>query len=106
MRGFFVPRRRASVAICLDEHKARWVVLLLDDIEPSYAGFADAVARIFERGLFESLDALRFDAHMNMDNEHRFFSGRLPRAFIVRRLGSAPTTAVHKFSSPLPFSLR
>src|SRR5437899_7864947 len=77
MRSLLMLRRRIGVAIDLDEHKPCRVVLLLDDIEPGDAGFADAVARIFERGLFEGLDAFRFNAHMNMDNKHRFLSGRV-----------------------------
>src|SRR5437867_2798381 len=102
MRGRLVLRRRVGVAIDLDEHKARQVVLLLDDIEPRYAGFADTVARIFKRGFFESLDAFRFDAHMNMDDEHRFLSGRRSASLHRSAHRLARSLALPHFSSTPP----
>ena len=81
MSGLLVLSRRVGAAIHLDKHKARQVVLLLDDIEPRDAGFTDTFARIIERRSFESIDAFRLDPHMNVHDEHRFLSARRPARF-------------------------
>ena len=70
MRGFPVRGGRQLVAIHLDQDKTAWVISLLDHIRPGDAGFPNAVAGIFNGCFAESLNELRFDVNMDMDNEH------------------------------------
>ena len=70
MPGFLVRGSGLGVAINFHQYETSRVVLLLDDIEARDAGFFQTFARVGERGLCESFDALRLDANMDVNNEH------------------------------------
>ena len=67
MRRFLVACRIRRCAIDLDEHEARWVIFLLNDIESDDAGLLHAVARVLQRGGGECRDVvgLHMNEHMN-----------------------------------------
>ena len=58
------------IPINFHQHKARRVILLLDDVKAHDARFFQAFPRIGECRLFEGFRALRFDVNMDMNNEH------------------------------------
>jgi hypothetical protein len=70
MPCFFVRGGGVRIPINFHQHKARRLILLLDDVEARDARFFQARARIGERHLFESLHTLRLDMNMNVNNEH------------------------------------
>ena len=70
MRRLFVRGVGGGIAINFDEHEARRIVGLLDDIEAADARLQQAQARVEERGGFESRDAIRLHMNMNVDDEH------------------------------------
>ena len=65
MRGMAGER-----AVGFDEHEARGIVGLLDDIEARDAGLADARTGVGERGGLEGVDALGFHVNEDMDDVH------------------------------------
>lgn len=70
MRGRLVLGWRVRGPVNLDEHEARRVVLLLDDVEAGDAGFLDAVAGVVERGGLEGCDAISLHVDVDVDDEH------------------------------------
>ena len=70
MLCFLVRGRSGGIPINLHQNETRRVVLLLHDIEARDARLLQARAPIGERRLLESFHTLRFDADMNMNNEH------------------------------------
>jgi hypothetical protein len=55
----------------LDECEARWIVNLLDDIEPHASFFPSACLSVLERDLPEFFHALWLDVTVNQDNIHK-----------------------------------
>ena len=70
MPCFLVLGGGIRIPINFHQHKARRVILLLADIEARDARLFQALARIGECRLFKSLNALRPDVNMNMNNKH------------------------------------
>ena len=70
MGGYLVCRGGGRGAVDLDEHKARRIVGLLDDIKPGDSGLADRLPGVLHARGFECLDGLGFDMNMYMNNEH------------------------------------
>ena len=70
MPCFLVRGGGIRIPINFHQHKARRVILLLDDVEARDARLFQAFPRVGEHRLFESFDALRFDMNMNVNNEH------------------------------------
>jgi hypothetical protein len=69
VRGFLVESWGIFGAVGFDEHKARGVVGLLDDIKAGDARFEEALARVFGRGRFERLDTVGFNADANVNDQ-------------------------------------
>src|ERR1035438_5740080 len=70
MPCFLVRGGGIRIPINFHQHKARRVILLLDGVEARDARFFQALARIGECRLFESLNALRLDMDLDMNNKH------------------------------------
>jgi hypothetical protein len=70
MPCFLVRGGGIRIPINFHQHKARQVILLLDDVKAHDARLFQAFPRVGEGCLFESLNALRFDVNMDMNNEH------------------------------------
>ena len=68
--GLLVRGRRLGRAVDLDEHEARRIVRLLDDVEPGDAGFSDRLPGIFQTRGREGLDATGFYVNSDVDDEH------------------------------------
>jgi hypothetical protein len=64
-------RRRARVAVSLDQDESGGIILLLEAIESCDAWFPAAFPRVGNCGQFESLDRLRFDMHLYVNNKHK-----------------------------------
>ena len=62
--------RGGAVAVYFNQEETSGIVDLLDDVEARDAGLAHAGLRICEGGRFESLDVLRLNVNMNMNDEH------------------------------------
>ena len=73
MGRLLVERGSLRGAIRFHEHKARRVVLLLNNIETSDAAFTQARPGIFKSRLLEEFHRFRFYMHMNMDDQHGSF---------------------------------
>ena len=67
--GLLVRGRRLGRAVDLDEHEARRIVRLLDDVEPGDAGFADRLPGVFQTRGREGLDATGFYVNSDVDDE-------------------------------------
>jgi hypothetical protein len=65
-----VPSGILLRTIDFDQHKARWVIALLDHVKPSNARLLYALAGILDRGPTKGVHVLRFDVHINMNNQH------------------------------------
>jgi peroxiredoxin len=70
MRGLLVGRGSGGVAIGFDQHEARRIVALLENIETRDAGFLETGACVRDGGGFEGFDLVRLHADMDMDDEH------------------------------------
>ena len=68
MSGFLVRRHGGGRSVRLDEHEARRVVAILDDVEAGDAGLAQAGARIFDRGGAKRVDGFRQHPHEHVDD--------------------------------------
>lgn len=68
--GFLVPGGILFGAIDFDQDKPRRIILLLEDIEASNAGFLTAMKSIFDGSGSERFNLIRFDMHKNMNNQH------------------------------------
>jgi hypothetical protein len=73
MLGFLVPSRSFRIPIGFHQHESGWVVLLLDDVESSYAGFLNTVARIFQCGCFKCFHLVFFDVNKYVNDSHDAF---------------------------------
>jgi len=76
MGGFLVRGGRGGSAIGFDEHEARWIVLLLDNVEPGDAGFAERLPGVFQARGREGLGAAGFYVNQDMNDEHRLAGWR------------------------------
>lgn len=68
MRGFLVLGGRIVSPINLDQHEARRIILLLEDIEARDTRFAEAGFGVLKRGRFETFDTFRFHMDVNVDD--------------------------------------
>jgi hypothetical protein len=66
--GLFVEGGGVVGAIGFDQHEARGVIHLLDDIKASYAWFQDAVAGVFQGGFVKGFDAFGLNVNVNMND--------------------------------------
>ena len=67
---FFMSSGRFRGPIDLNQDKPSGIVLLLNKVEAGNPGFLNAGFGIGESRRFEGLNRLRFDPHVNMNNEH------------------------------------
>ena len=70
MFRLLMSSRRFGVTIDLDQHKARRIILLLDNVESGYSWLSDALTRIGVGCRFESFDRLGFYSDMNVNDQH------------------------------------
>ena len=57
-------------AVDLDQNEAGGIVSTLNHVEARNAGFLNAVARVFDGSLLESLDGIGFDMDMDLGDQH------------------------------------
>jgi hypothetical protein len=76
VRRFFVLCGRFGVFIDLYQDEAGRIVGLLNDVETSHAGLAQAGFGVRARGRDESVDVLCFDVNVNVHHEHVPMIGR------------------------------
>jgi hypothetical protein len=62
--------RGFRVAVNLDQNEARWVILLLDKIEPRDSRFTYAILGILQGERLESFQEFRSDMRIDKHNKH------------------------------------
>ena len=65
-----VRGRRVGGAIGLDQHKASWIVLLLNNVETSDPDFLHALPRVRYRRLDKGSNAFSFNMDVDVDDQH------------------------------------
>jgi hypothetical protein len=70
VRGGAVMIEIGYVPVDLVKDDARWVILLLQDVEADAARFLYTAARIFFGGLKEGVEELRLDVDEDLEDEH------------------------------------
>src|ERR1019366_323426 len=89
VRGPLMLRGCFGVSIDLDQHKARRLVRLLQDVETRNARLLHAVAGVFQGGPPERFDVLGFDVNEDVYDDHTVYCKRLQRIDLATRSTSA-----------------
>src|ERR1039457_3137892 len=78
-----------GVAIDLDQHEARRVVRLLQDVETRNVRLLHAVAGVLQGVLPERVDVLGFDVNEDVNDDHTVYCKWLQRIDLATRSTSA-----------------
>ncbi len=68
MRGLLVEGGSIVRAIGFDQHEARGVIELLDDIKAGNAGFENAIPRVLQGGFVKGFNAFGLNVNVNMND--------------------------------------
>lgn len=68
-----MPGWRVGVAVDLDQHKAAWIVRLLNHVKPGDSRLLDTLPGVFQRSGDEGVNALGLDVDENVNDQHGEF---------------------------------